>query len=187
MIMTLFNETLTISPSSNSDIPTVLGIFEQVIVHQNNPQYKVWNHIDTDSILQDIHFQRQYKVCKNDEILAVFTVLLSDELIWQERETHTSVYLHRIVANPKFKGQKHFSKILHWVIEFAHSQNRHSIRMDTWADNRKLIEYYQTYGFSIVDSITTNHSCSLPEQNRGIEVTLLELPIDQDNGKNTIH
>lgn len=187
MTMTLFNETHTISPSSDLDIPTVLGLFEKVIVHQNNPQYKVWNHIDTDSILQDIHLQRQYKLCKNYEILAVFTVLLSDELIWQERETHKSVYLHRIVANPKFKGQKLFSKILLWVRDFARLQHRTSIRMDTWADNSKLIEYYQTYGFSIVDSITTNHSCSLPEQNRGIEVTLLELPIDQDNGKNNVH
>ncbi|MBL8003544.1 MAG: GNAT family N-acetyltransferase [Candidatus Kapabacteria bacterium] len=187
MTTSVFTEMLTIFHSSEADLPKVLGLFEQVMGNQKNPHYKVWEHIDTDSIVNDIRSNRQYKLCKNDEIVAVFTVLLSDELIWQERETHTSVYLHRIVANPKWKGEKLFANIVEWVSDYARSLHRTSIRMDTWADNNKLIEYYKTYGFSVLDTITTSHSCSLPEQNRGIEVMLLELPIELENGKNNFH
>lgn len=171
-------DTLKISPTSELDIPTVLEIFEQVIGPQKNPQYTVWERIDTDSILNDIHSHRQYKVCIDNEILAVFAILQSDELIWQNRELNSSLYLHRIVAQPKMKGQKLFKYILDWCIALAKSTKKNSIRMDTWADNEKLLRYYHTFGFKSVSVVTTSHSCKLPEQNRGIEVALLELPID---------
>ncbi len=37
--------------------------------------------------------------------------------------------------------------IIGWAIEFCMNNNKQFIRMDTWGDNLRLIEYYQNCSF----------------------------------------
>ena len=46
--------------------------------------------------------------------------------------------------------------------------------MDTWADNLKIIDYYKSYGFRVIEDYKTSDSKELPEQHRNLNVTLLE-------------
>ena len=50
-------------------------------------------------------------------IAMVFSVRYSDKLIWRELDEGGSIYLHRIVVNPAFKGRKLFGVILDWAID----------------------------------------------------------------------
>ena len=85
-----------------------------------------------------------------------------------------SIYLHRIVVNPRFKGQKLFGTILEWAIDHAGAKRLQSIRMDTWASNEKIIDYYKTFGFSFVETFTTPDTEELPQHNRKLALALLE-------------
>ena len=85
-----------------------------------------------------------------------------------------SIYLHRIVVNPEFKGQRLFGTILDWAIEHSKQKGLSSIRMDTWAANPTIIDYYKSFGFAFIENYTTPDSEELPVHNRNLALTLLE-------------
>ena len=89
-----------------------------------------------------------------------------------------AIYLHRIVVNPSFKGQKQFKKTLKWTQEFAKKKELKYIRMDTWAENPNIINYYKSFGFKHIEDYTTPNTTELPEQHRNLKVALLELELE---------
>jgi ribosomal protein S18 acetylase RimI-like enzyme len=90
--------------------------------------------------------------------------------------------LHRIVVNPNFKGQKQFEKVLNWAKQFAMQNNLRYVRMDTWADNKKIIDYYRSFGFEFIENYKTTNAPELPLQNRNLNVALLELELKSSEG-----
>jgi ribosomal protein S18 acetylase RimI-like enzyme len=78
------------------------------------------------------------------------------------------------VLNQQFKGEKIFQKVLDQAVIFAREKNLENIRMDTWAENQKLISYYRGYGFLFIENYTTPETEDLPEQHRNLKVALLE-------------
>lgn len=91
-----------------------------------------------------------------------------------------SIYLHRIVVNPEFKGQRQFGTILNWAIEHSKQKGLSSIRMDTWADNPTIINYYKSFGFRFVENYTTPDSEELPVHNRNLAMALLEYGLSNE-------
>lgn len=130
-----------------------------------------------DVLINDIVNKQQYKIIIDKEIACVFSVCKSDPLIWREKEKGDAIYLHRIVVNPKYKGYKQFKKILNWSIDFAKRKKIRFIRMDTWAHNSNILDYYKSYGFKFSENFKTSDSSELTIQNRNIEVALLEYVI----------
>lgn len=118
---------------------------------------------------------------EDNTILCVFSICFSDSIIWRERENGNAIYLHRIVVNPEFKGQKQFEKILNWTIEYAQKNNLKNIRIDTWGDNENIIKYYQSFGFKFIENFTTPITENLPIQHRNLYLALLEYEIRTDN------
>jgi ribosomal protein S18 acetylase RimI-like enzyme len=88
-----------------------------------------------------------------------------------------SIYLHRIVVNPDFKGQKLFGEIMKWAIAHAKGKRLDTIRMDTWASNAVIVEYYKSFGFRVVENFTTPDTTALPVHNRNLALTLLEFKV----------
>jgi GNAT superfamily N-acetyltransferase len=107
----------------------------------------------------------------------VFSVGYSDKFIWRDLEKGDSIYLHRIVVNPEFKGQKLFGTIHEWAINLARQRELKKIRLDTWAANPGLINYYMGFGFTFVENYTTPNVAELPVHNRNLPLTLLEYHI----------
>ena len=77
---------------------------------------------------------------------------------------HSSIYLHRIVVNPNHKGKKQFEKITLWTKNHIKEKNIDYIRMDTWADNPTIIDYYKSFGFQSLNNFTTPNTLDLPVQ-----------------------
>ena len=111
------------------------------------------------------------------QLLGIFSVQYSDPLIWGNRDQNNAVYLHRILANPVFRGQRLFEKVLSKARRLARQRNLEFIRMDTWSDNTKLIGYYQSFGFKITGHHITADTAALPVQNRNLSVVLLEMKL----------
>ena len=109
--------------------------------------------------------------------MCFFSVCFIDPLIWREKDKGTSIYLHRITVNPKFKGQKQFEKVLNWAIEYAQKNKLDTVRMDTWAENITIIEYYKSYGFQFLENYKTANTKELPIQHRNLNVALLEYKV----------
>ena len=167
----------TVMNASPDDLDIIYGLFEAAIQFQKNNQYIGWNQYDTHRIQADLSNKLLFKITEQENILCIFSIYYEDGLIWREREKGDAIYMHRIVVNQTFKKQKMFPIILDWVTEHALKNNLKYIRMDTWADNEKLIGYYKNHGFEYIETYTTPDTTALPVQHRNLTVALLELLI----------
>lgn len=163
--------------TEKEDLDFVFDLFEQSIIYQEKKGYPVWRNYDREAIIKDIENKNQYKIVVDAKPAIVFSVCYADKIIWRDLDKGESVYLHRIVVNPEFKGQKLFGKILEWAIDHCKKHGLGSIRMDTWAANPTIIHYYQGFGFSFVENYITPDTHELPVHNRNLPLTLLELKL----------
>ncbi|WP_433862778.1 GNAT family N-acetyltransferase [Sphingobacterium thalpophilum] len=163
--------------TSETEWEEIIGLFDLAMQLDGKNGYKVWNYIDEDGLRNDIRSKKQYKIVQHGDIVCLFSIQYADPHIWKEREQGDALYLHRIVVNPKFKGQKHFEKVLRWAREHAQESGFKFIRMDTWADNDRIINYYKSFGFDFIGNHTTASESELPIQNRNLKVALLQLPL----------
>lgn len=164
----------TITNTSEGDLPEVYALFEMAIEYQKSKNYPVWHGFDRSTLVHDVASKNHYKIMIGDRMAMVFSVCYADPLIWGEYETGESLYLHRIVVNPSFKGQKLFSEVLTWAIDHGTRKSKKSIRMDTWADNANIIDYYRSFGFRFIDNARTPDDVRLAVQNRNLNVALLQ-------------
>lgn len=164
--------------TTKDDLVEVIWIFQKAIELQGKNDYKVWNNIDKEALEKDIENQLQYKVMLNNEIICVFSIQFSDPFIWREKDKGDAIYLHRMVVHPTSRGQKLFKTVLNWAKRFAYARKFKYVRMDTWADNKKIIKYYKSHGFVFVENYKTTNAPELPIQNRNLEVVLLEIELN---------
>jgi ribosomal protein S18 acetylase RimI-like enzyme len=163
-----------------SDLSLIFGLFDQSIQYQEKRGYPTWRNYDKQAIIKDIEDKNQYKVVVDSEPAIVFSVCYSDKIIWRELEKGDALYLHRIVVNPAFKGQKLFGIILDWAIGHGKAKALKSVRMDTWAANPTIIDYYKGFGFSFVENYVTPESPDLPAHNRNLALALLDYKIPKN-------
>jgi ribosomal protein S18 acetylase RimI-like enzyme len=157
-----------------SDLELIFDLFEQSISYQEKKGYPVWKNYDRNAIIKDIENKNHYKVIVGSSVGIVFSVAYTDKIIWRDLDEGESIYLHRIVVNPGLKGQRLFGKIVDWGISHCQQKGLKSIRMDTWAANPTILEYYKTYGFKVIETYTTPDTTALPVHNRKLALTLLE-------------
>ena len=89
------------------------------------------------------------------------------------------MYIHRIVTNPEFRGRRYVPAITEWAKNHAREKGLRFVRMDTWNDNRKLLDYYQNCGFKFVGTIAPEESDTLPAHYRGLILALLEIDLQE--------
>ena len=171
------SETPLISKTELNDLPAVISIFEQVLKLSCRPGYRVWEVIDHTAIENDIKLGLQYKIIIGNTIACVFSIQFSDPHIWGQKDKEEAVYLHRIVTNPQFKGLHLFENVKAFATAIALQSGLKFLRMDTWADNQQLINYYLHSGFRFVGNYTTGDTLSLSLPNRNLRVALLEMPL----------
>ncbi len=160
-----------------TDLEFIYDLFDHAVRYQVEKGLPAWKGFDKNALVTDVENKNQYKVIRDSQIGIVFSVCYADKVIWRHREKGDAVYLHRIAVNPAFKGQKLFALILDWTFEHAKQKGLNFIRMDTWADNRALIEYYKSFGFSFIENFTTPDSLELPSHNRNLPIALLEIKL----------
>lgn len=171
------NMPYTITNAVKEDLPGIYLLFEEAILFLKANGYIGWNSYDKAFIQSDIEQGLLFKIKCDGDIACIFSVCYSDVVIWREREKGDALYLHRIVSNRNFAGQKLFHKVLEWAVEAAKRRQLKHVRMDTWADNEKIIAYYRSYGFLFIERYTTPDTDDLPVQHRNLGVALLELDV----------
>ena len=171
-----------IVPAGKEDLPFIYRLFEEAIQFQKQNHYVGWKNYDKEYIQKDVENGLLFKMVREGAIACIFSVCYSDVLIWREKEKGDAIYLHRLVLNREFKGEKVFQSVLNWALFTAKEKGLAYIRMDTWAENEKLIHYYKNYGFQFVENYATADTEDLPLQHRNLNVALLELAVADTKG-----
>lgn len=170
---------MIIKNTDAADLEFIYGLFDSAIAYQTLRKFPVWRGYDKAVLIRECADGHQYKILIDGVIAIVFSVCYEDKIIWGEREDGNALYLHRIAVNPEFKGRKLFGEILNWAIIHAKTKRLRFIRMDTWAENPGMSDYYITFGFKIVDHSIAPDSPELGFQYRNLALALLELELGE--------
>jgi ribosomal protein S18 acetylase RimI-like enzyme len=168
---------LQITNSTPSDLSTIFEFYDYAVAHQKKVGMQTWKGFDDALIKKEINEQRQYKILVDEKVACVFVVTFNDPQIWLERSNDKAIYLHRIVTHPDFRGLGFVQHITDWAIEFSKNRGLDFVRMDTWADNPKLVSYYKSFGYKDAGTIQITADSGLPKHYEGITLQLFEIGI----------
>ncbi|KLT66309.1 N-acetyltransferase [Pedobacter sp. BMA] len=167
---------LEVKNSRTQDIDIIFNFYDMAIAHQKKVFNKHWQGFDREMVAQEIADNKQYKILIDGQVACVFAVSFADKLIWGERD-YSAIYIHRIVTHPSFRGYSFVKEIIKWAKEYARLKALKFIRMDTWADNEKLLEYYTGCGFDYVGIVNMKETEGLPKHYEGISLSLFEIVV----------
>ena len=168
---------MTILNSTPDDLEAILSLYNTAIDYQKKVFHRHWQGFDRKMIELEIQENRQWKLVVNHEIVCIFAITFNDPLIWKEKDKDPSIYLHRIVTHPSFRGNFYVKDIVVWATEYGKNNGKQFIRMDTFGDNQKLIDYYVQCGFRFLGLTTLAKADNLPKHYEGASLSLFEIQI----------
>ncbi len=164
--------------STIEDCGEIFRLYDLAIEFQKTVFDKAWLPLDEEFIAKEIAEKRHWKIVVDDRIAGIFSVAFEDPLIWKEKSLDAAIYIHRIVTDPAFRGQQFVLKITGWAKNYAKSIGKDFVRMDTWGDNQKLIDYYTNCGFDFLGMVMPDEIEKLPKHYEGITLGLFELKLN---------
>lgn len=159
------------------EIDTIFNFYDMAIEYQRTRFDKTWQSFDHSLIEKELAEKRQWKITEGDDIACIFAVTYEDPFIWGEKDKDPAMYIHRIVTHPGYHGRHYVKHIVNWAKQHAPAMGKKFIRMDTWGDNEKLINYYQSCGFNYLGSTVPERSKQLPEHYSAIYLSLFEIEL----------
>ena len=139
---------MIITNTAIDDLDILEALFDEAIAYQRSRfAGHVWQGMNRPLITSEIETQLHWKIVDEGQIACFFSMLYTDPLVWDHRDAEPSLYLHRIVTNPAFRGRGYVKEIIAWANEFGRAAGKKYLRLDTGRDNRRLNDYYQECGF----------------------------------------
>jgi ribosomal protein S18 acetylase RimI-like enzyme len=138
----------------------------------------VWPEFERSLVETEISENRQWKLIIDDRVACVWATTLSDEQIWEERNSDAAIYIHRIATNPDFRGKNFVAIIVHWAKNYAKSIGKDFVRLDTLGNNVKLIEHYTNSGFNFLGMFDLKDTSGLPEHYHNVPACLFEIKLN---------
>ncbi|MEO8561539.1 MAG: GNAT family N-acetyltransferase [bacterium] len=167
---------MRVQAAATFDLPSIRAAYADGRAIQREQSAPVWPEFSDSAILAEIEGGRLFRVLDGDELAGVFSVAYDDAAIWGELERNAHIYLHRIARAAGYHGRGVINAVLDWARTECELQERAGLRMDTWASNTALIDYYIRLGFKLVGRRIIPADTRLPAHYHGLELALLEQP-----------
>jgi ribosomal protein S18 acetylase RimI-like enzyme len=164
--------------STSNDFNTIYTFYDYAIAYQKTKFHKHWLHFDEGMIETEIRENRQWKIIVDENIVCVFAITFNDPVIWGEKDKQPSIYIHRIVTHPDYRGNNYVKDIVTWAKTYCKENNRQYIRLDTWGDNEKLIAHYTNCGFTFLGLSSEMKSDTLPKHYDSLQLSLFEIKVN---------
>ena len=139
---------MNIRRSDISSQPKFRDFWAAALAYQTSERLPPWPAYPEKKINDEIEAGLHFSAFIPDGVLAgFFSLALHDAAIWEGKEKGDAIYIHRMCVNPSCKGNRLAAWALAWAHGYAAGCGRKYVRMDTWADNPRLINYYVACGF----------------------------------------
>lgn len=168
------------------DLEIVFELYDKAIEFQKTVFDKTWLGFDAEFVNKEIYERRLWKIVEHEQITCIYSITYADPIIWGSDSGDSAMYIHRIVTNPKFRGRAYVRSITEWAKIHAAENRLRYVRMDTWGDNQKLIDYYKDCGFEYLGVMTPAISDTLPKHYVGISLGLFEIDLEQNVDSKTV-
>lgn len=165
--------------SELNDIETILKLYDDGTEFQKTKFHKHWPKFDLSLIQTEIKEGQLLKIIEDNNIVCIFSIADNDPWIWGERDNDPSLYIHRIVTHPLYRGNGYLKNIISWAKNYGESNGKKFIRMDSWGDNQNLTDYYTKCGFTFLGISILGKVENLPEHYyEGACSSLFEIKLD---------
>lgn len=172
---------MIITNTTIGDLDVLEALFDEAIAYQRSKEASnVWQRMDRAFITREIEAHLHWKIVDEGQIACCFSMLYTDPLVWDDKDADPSLYLHRIVTNPAFRGRAYVKAIMAWANDFGKAAGKKYLRLDTGRDNRRLNEYYQECGFVYCGSkqFHDDGNPAVPRHYLGVGLSLYEKRIE---------
>jgi len=160
------------------DIDEIFRLYKIASEYQKSKQtVVVWPEFKKQLVETEIAENRQWKLIIDKEIACVWATTFSDEQIWEERNADAAIYIHRIATNPNFRGKNFVAIIVEWAGDYAKSNCKNFLRLDTLGNNTKLIEHYTNAGFRFLGMFDLKNTNGLPDHYHNVPACLFEIQL----------
>lgn len=173
---------MRIEAAELSDLPAVRAVYAGAREIQRERDAILWDEFPPQLTVAELETGRLFRVMDGDEMAGVFSVAYADEAIWGERERGEHIYLHRIARALTYPGRGIMGAVLEWAWAECQRLGRTGLRIDTWASNQALIDFYERQGFRLVGQRRIGVEPRLAPHYQGIELALLEATSERDSG-----
>lgn len=95
---------------------------------------------------------------EDQQVVGMFRLMETDELYWGKQPTVKARYIHSLVVDDAFAGQKIGQRIITKVISEWSAKGINTLRLDCNAHNTQLCQYYEQMGFVKLGEKQLTHS-----------------------------
>lgn len=121
-------------------------------IYQWNEHYPKRERFLKDIKLQELYILEQHNHIKG---IIVLTDLMDEEYIpiqWLTKNQY-NLYIHRLAVHPDFWGQGYAQQLMTFAEEYAKKNTYQSIRLDTFSQNKRNQQFYETRGYQRLGDI----------------------------------
>jgi predicted GNAT family N-acyltransferase len=171
---------MLITHTTIEDLDVLEDLFGLAIQYQQSRSGHSWRGMNRPLIEKEIREGYHWKIVEEGRIACFFSIAFNDRLVWDERDADPSIYLHRIVTNPAFRGREYVKHIVAWAEAFGRAAQKQWVRLDTGRDNERLNAYYLQCGFVFcgIKQFEDDGDPSVPKHYLGSGLSLFEKKID---------
>lgn len=170
---------MEIKNSTKNDIDEIFRLYGIASEYQKSKQkVVVWPEFKRQLVEIEIVENRQWKLIIDNQIACVWATTFSDEQIWEEKNTDSAIYIHRIATNPNFRGNNFVAIIVEWAKEYAINLNKGFLRLDTLGNNDRLIKHYTNAGFEFLGMFDLADTEALPDHYNNVPACLFEINLN---------
>ncbi|QQR97014.1 MAG: GNAT family N-acetyltransferase [Sphingobacteriales bacterium] len=168
---------MKIETANSNDLATIFQLYDMATSFQKTVYEKQWEGFEQSLIEKEIEENRLWKISADKQTICVFSINFNDILFWQEKDKQPSIYIHRIALHNDFRGKSIMQKIIDWAKIYCKENGKQFIRIDTWGENLKLIDYYKKCGFTHIETIDLDNTKGMPKHYKG-KLALLEMQVN---------
>ncbi|WP_430966106.1 GNAT family N-acetyltransferase [Spongiimicrobium sp. 2-473A-2-J] len=166
---------------SAGDIEEIFRLYGLASEYQRSKRgVVVWPQFDRELVTTEIAENRQWKLLIDDQVACVWATTFNDEQIWEEKNSDSAVYIHRIATNPSFRGRNFVRTIVEWSKVYAKENQKDFVRLDTLGNNKALIAHYTNAGFTFLGLFELKDTRGLPEHYHKAPACLFEISLKAD-------
>lgn len=135
-----------------------------------------WPVFNADAVRDDIVQGRVFLFSEGADVVATLTFTETDPQVWEDHGVPPeSYYVHRFATRRDRAGEGIGARVLVWARGHSVAQSKKYLRLDTWAANLELKDYYESNGFTLVRKVSFPQDTPLPDHYRGASMSLFEM------------
>jgi ribosomal protein S18 acetylase RimI-like enzyme len=133
-----------------------------------------------------IEKQEMYVACDGATVAGCFRLKQEPDATWPDEVP--AAYLYSLAVKRNYAAQGVAQCMLDWATEHISMMGLSELRLDCWAGNQRLRDYYAAAGFEWrgdIEVVSSEDNATVPRQNRGApyQVSLFARRASQDPGR----